>query len=183
MRRIGWPLALLLVLGLGCSDDDDKMSAPEPSPEYAERTSPGAVLENLALAYRLRDIDAYTDQLDSGFVFIPNPADPEVFFDELRFVDDVLGTRNMFEHVDNISLDLTYAPGEGTPSDFAEYPAADGYRQILVQSVRMDVTTRELIGGEPLILQVAGDPATFIFKPSVSGADTTWRIAYQQDDG
>ena len=143
--------------------------------------TPGNVLSNLELAYRLRDIDAYRDQMDDTYVFQPNPDDPEVDFEQLNAQQDQESTENMFNQVDKIEIRLTYPASE--PSDRAEYPAEEGYRQILVSSVNLDITTREIIDGEPLILQVAGDPATFIFVPDSTKSPVTWKIRIQQEIG
>jgi hypothetical protein len=50
------------------------------------------------------------------------------------------------------------------PSDLAAFPADSGYVMIVVQSVNIDVTTRDLVGGEPLIFRVPGEPAKVIFR-------------------
>jgi hypothetical protein len=174
-------LAASMVLGvIGCSDDDDKTTAPDTSgPTYLARTSPENVLTNLVVAYEGRDIAGYRDQMDSSFVFIPSTNDPDVNFDELPFAADQESTENMFDVVDHIDLTLVHpAP---IPSDRPEYPEEDGYRLIQVTSVQLRVVTREMIDGEPLVLTVGGDPAVFIFEPDSTQTPPTYRIVYQQD--
>jgi hypothetical protein len=175
-----------LMLGLvlsGCSlfsPEDAPEPEPEPPAEFKPRTSPENVLFNLALAHERRLIDAYRDQMDPDYVFVPSPNDPDVTFTELAYNEDQESTENMFDVVDQIDLTLTHpAP---IPSDFEGYPGEEGYRLIQVTSVNMRVVTREIIDGEPLILLVGGDPAKFIFKPDSTQTPVTWRIVYQQDD-
>ena len=183
VRRLGilgsFGLALTLA-GCGLFSPEKATPEPEVPEEYKARISPGNVLFNLALAHRNRDIDNYRDQMDEQYLFIPNPEDPEVDFEQLTFPEDQESTENMFNVVDKVEMRLDYPAPQ--PSDRLEYPAEQGYQQILVSSVRMDVTTREIIDGEPLILQVAGDPATFIFVPDSTQTPVTWKIVFQQDD-
>jgi len=180
--QIGVCIVALPLTGCGLFSPKDAPPEPPPTLEIEAPISPGAVLRNLEEAHRFRNIDVYEATLDSMYVFIPNPDDDEVDFTDLPFEEDLDSTRNMFRVVDRIEIDLTFPNDQGEPSDFAQFPAVEGYRKMSVASVRLDVTTRELIEGDPLIYQVAGDPATFIFKPDMSASPVTYKIVYQQDD-
>jgi len=65
----------MLVLGVGCSDDDHgEIFLPPPSP-VKNLTQKGDVITNMELAYNQRKIDWYDGVLDSNFVFHLSPGD------------------------------------------------------------------------------------------------------------
>jgi len=172
-------LAVLgLVVGtLACSGDVDRGTGPEPDP-YLAPSSPTNVLENLAISYRLRDIDGYDAVMDESFIFQPSESD-DVDFDELAKNADYESTRRMFEQVENIEIRLAHSGADS--SDFESYPGADGYMKITVPSVFIRVLTRDGEAHDPLIYLVDGDPAVFIFEPIEIEGGTHYKIVFQQD--
>ncbi len=174
---------VLMIASSGCilSSDDEKKKSNDGGFRYLPRTSPENVLDNLASAYRNRDVDAYVDQLDPDFLFEASAADHEIDFDYLSYDQDVTATANMFENVDAIHITLDH--DGAVPSDRATYPPEEGYMKILVPAVRIDVLSRirDEASGELITFRISGDPAVFIFGPDPSKAPVEYRLVYQQD--
>jgi len=164
----GLVLSAMSFLLAGCgifSPPDDKTPPPPPPPPYVEPTSPQRVLSNLIVAHVYRDIEGYRTALADDYRFKASPLDPDVEFDTLVREEDIASTENMFNNVDRITMTLTYdEQSPAAPSDVEDLPAELGYVMIVVQNVNLDVTTRDLQQGEPVILRVPGEPAKVIFK-------------------
>jgi hypothetical protein len=184
MRSISALVVFALVAGAlalsSCSSD--RSVAPESTspggevPAYVAPSSPENVLANLVTAHLRRDIEGYAACFADEFVFVPSPRQ-QVGFDRLTREDDLASTRRMFERVEAIEMRLT--PGPIRPSERVDLPASDGYVETLATvSLRVRVPQP---GGESLVLDVANDPAYFVFAPSTEEGRRVYRIVRQED--
>lgn len=181
MKRFCFALGLAAVLGAtGCSEEKSTQPQPDPPPTYRAPTSEANVLENLQTAHRLKDIDGYDAAMHEEFMFVPNGADPDIDFVSFNRLEDHESTRNMFEVVEDIDMNLVF--GDAVESDVSGYEG-DEYSKIEVTDVTLRVQTREGAAGDPLIYLITGDVARFIFKRDDTPDPPTYTIIYQADLG
>jgi hypothetical protein len=173
---------LALIIGAamtGClfSPDPAEDPPPQPPPEYLPPTSPENVLENFMLSHRELNSPEYRETTDTTFVFLPAPGDT-VPYDFLTKAEDDEIMEDLFDQVESFEIDLIHSGAE--PSDRQDFPASDGFMQIPTIAL-LRVTTREGDAGDPLILLVNNQPATFIFGPDSTETPVTWKIVLHQD--
>jgi hypothetical protein len=155
----------ILTVTVGCRDTLFRTASDPPrTVTYEPPTSPQNVLTNLVTAHPQHDFDAVAALLAPEYRFFPSSGDT-VHPAFLTLTEDLAATRSIFETTDRITMALTYdASQTPPPSDVPGYPGEAGYVMLNVQKVALDLLTRELVGGEPLILRSVGGPATFIFQ-------------------
>ncbi len=172
---------LLVVVFISCSE---RVMGPEPTakrsgPEYLPPTTPENVLENLQTAYEEKDIDGYAACLDPDFVFVPSRSSG-MGSSTLDRAEDLQSTRRMFEAVDDIRITLTH--GRSTSSTM-EHPYAeeDGHRVIDVSNVWIRIVDSDATQDGPLVHEVNGDQARFVFRPIGGTSPIEYQIVCQQE--
>ena len=172
--RVYAPLFITLVLTLaagvllpslpGCDSP-----TPAPSGDYLPTTTPENVLENYRRSMEQRDIDAYARWLHPEFVLGAPDGDGVGLAVELAM------TRELFENVESLVLDFEHRASE--PSSYPAYPAADGFRQIHVESSRLILDTAANTPGESRSYDVSDRNWSVVFAPD-GHAPTRWSIIY-----
>jgi len=168
--------AVLALVVLACAD---KETDPNDPTHYFKPTSPENVLRNLMRSYVNRDIAAYEGVMAGEFIFVANRVEPDLGFDDLDREQDRVSTLRMFGAAQ--SIDVSIAPFAAQLSGLAVYPASEGYLQIDASDIHIEVTVPDAHGGDPVVWLVAGDPATFVFKPDSLPDQVNYTIVYQRD--
>src|SRR5690606_25502094 len=179
-------LAAVLVMMMGCSDDD---TVSPPDVEDPRKTIATA-MEELRAAYVARDIDRYAKLFDSNFVFVFDPADVQENQDlppSWGGQTELDAARNLFQAslVDRIQVDFTVGtPVEPQPQDVGTREFPEGTRKVLATRVSLDVDTRDPAGGENIIYRCDGDQAVFFLYPDtleVVDGVPVWKIFEWRD--
>ena len=171
----------LAVAGISCSDHvmNPTPKADQPGTEYLPPANPESVLENLQTAYEAKDIDAYAACLHPEFVFIPSGSN-RVSANTLDRDQDLRSTGRMFDRVDEIRITLTHSPS--TPSALGSpYSEESGHRMIDVSNVSIRIVDPGSPNDGPIVHQVNGDQARFIFRPIDGTVPIEYQIVCQQE--
>ena len=178
MRMCARVLAFACTIALfaGCSNDasrvvhlsSDTIDAPQ------ERSSPENVLENVALAHRLQDIELYKAQLAPTFALSFREVDlgEQGTRTGLSYDGDILSTTNLFETSEWIRYEMVYETP--APSTQPEFPAADGFREVRVHHINITIKPEFMEG--PLVANNEESVYVFEVDPDSLGL---WRIAHQ----
>jgi hypothetical protein len=103
--------AVVPICVLIASCNDDPVSPPQAGPDLS---TPEGVVEELGVAYRARDRDAYADLLATDFRFFFQPVDQAENGEFWDRDQDMLGTGALFgaDEVSTIRVDLGHGPAQ-----------------------------------------------------------------------
>ena len=172
---------LALCLGVpGCQEDpviqvvdlngDDVESARDP-------VTPESVIENMALAYRTRDLELYEEQLHPDFVvgfFEPMPAVHGGEVTGLSYEKNLESVVEMFADAHSITCEMTYETP--VPSEFSDYPASEGYYQVNVHNFNLRIDSRRYDS----VLVVANGQVVLVLKDFGTADRPDWKLVFEE---
>ncbi len=141
-----------------------------------DQSSPTNVIENLALAHRLRDIELYKRQLDPSFMvqFSRTIGSDEFGWSNgMSYEDDILSTTSMFNGSTAIEFEMAYE--KPVPSEVPSYPASEGYWQIRVHSVNISIRLKNMDN----TYVVSHEETMYVLKDCSESRTPEWRAVYQ----
>lgn len=172
-------LSLCLIL-VGCEEDpviqvvdlngDDVESARDP-------VTAESVIENIALAYRTRDVELYEDQLHPDFVvgfFEPMQATDGGEVTGLSYEKNLESVVEMFADAHSITCDMTYETP--VPSEFSDYPASEGFYQVNVHNFNLRIDSRRY----DRELVVANGQTVFVLKDFETAGRPDWKLVFEE---
>ena len=173
-------ICMVLCLGVvGCEKDsvvevvdlngDDIESARDP-------VTAESVIENIALAYRTRDLELYEEQLHPDFVvgfFEPMPAVDGGEVTGLSYDKNLESVAEMFADAHSITCEMTYETP--VPSEFQDYPASEGYYQVNVHNFNLRIDSRRY----DRVLMVSNGQTVLVLQDF--GVDRPdWKLVFEE---
>jgi hypothetical protein len=149
---------------------DDIESAREP-------LTPESVIENIALAYRTRDLELYEEQLDPSFViefFESMPAVDGGVVMGLSYEKNMESVSEMFADAYSLTFEMTYETA--VPSEFDDYPASEGYYQVNVHNFNLRIDSRRY----ERVLVVANGQTVFVLKDFGTAERADWKLVFEE---
>lgn len=141
------------------------------------QSSPENVVENLALAHRLLDIDLYKQQLDPSFTvrFSRAASFGEYNFgEEMSYDSDIASTARLFGDARSIEYEMIYERPK--PSTVKGYPGSSGYQVVKVHSINIRVA----LAGHDEGIEVSDDQTIYVLKNCGTADRAEWRVVLQQ---
>lgn len=135
-----------------------------------------SVIENIALAYRTRDLELYEEQLDPSFVIgfpEPFPAVDGGVVTGLSFEQNMESVYEMFTDAYSLDFDMTYETA--VPSEFDDYPASEGYYQVNVHNFNLRIDSRRY----ERVLVVANGQIEFVLKDFGTADRPEWKLVFE----
>lgn len=131
---------VVAIVGIGCACTSQFRLSSAELEGPRDRTAPMHVIENLAIAYRDRNLELYSQQLHPNLVVTLGGR-----FDEARSKQpgsdrdkEIAGAKHIFGLASAITC--TFDCAAPMPSRRAGYPASGGYLEVRVRQLRMEIT-------------------------------------------
>jgi len=154
MKRTCRTLLTVFLGSLLLSCNDDTVSPPPPP----DLSTPEAIVEQLQVAYRERDIEAYADLLAPEFRFYFQPQDADAIGEESWTANqDSIGTGALFATREVSAIRI--ALGHGAATDPTESGFDPDVKKIRLNSVQLEV---DLVDGVTLLV---ADLQDMYFRP------------------
>ena len=164
----------------GCSK---KSTKPEKTEDpYAPQTSPENVVQNLTVAYELRDVDGYAELLAEDFQFVFSQEDQQQpgCPAGLEYGDELEIHTNLFSEALVDSVSISFAIGE---LQFDESASSPGDSIWLLPVMDMTVYLKGRLPGRPDMTpqrwQMNNGSARFWLRQSVNGVNSTDPVAWE----
>ena len=189
-RRLMALMMLTLSLSLtSCGEDGD--GPPDDFISYLPQTSEDNVLENFQLAYKVRDIAAYSRLLatDFQFYFDPITRDQLGGLEYWTRTQDSLSTEVLFTapEVARIVIDLEWPQGSAAGAGFLPPTPHHTWTKIFVTDVYLDVDFAA-VGQDVTTYRIENQTQRFFFRrgrayPPSGPADTLVYLVEWRDQG